>query len=107
MPWPRANSELPRSVSEAMNLHLAFVGKPRPTPVEEQAVTLQCLRGDHTLPATDADVLRSASEVVYRCPDDGAQLLSIRASAYDFHEGDLTIAVGSRQIPWADYVAGD
>ena len=104
MTWPRPGSALPQHLAEAINLHVGSVTETPPEPVSEESLSFRCLHGDHSLPASDAAVSRTASAVIYRCPYDGAQLVSIGHGDYAFSEGELMIEQGDDTISWWDYL---
>lgn len=106
MAWPSPGSALPGSLAEAINLGAARKRDP-PTRVVEDGLTFQCLRGEHRLPAQDAQVERTSQAVLYTCPADGALLCTIEDSAYSFSDADLLVALNGKEVSWWDYLHPD
>jgi hypothetical protein len=76
-----------------------------PEPLAESALTFHCDRGEHNLPATAAEVGRSADQVLYSCPVDGAELVRIRTHSIEFADGELSIDLGHETLSWHEYIS--
>jgi hypothetical protein len=101
--WPQPGAQLPHGLAEAINLSFASMRKEPPRDLTERDLTFSCDRGDHRLAAVDAEVSRSPTAVVYRCPRDGAELVRICDGSYRFADGDLTVDTADGVLSWWDY----
>jgi hypothetical protein len=94
----------PGLLSETINRHMAF-GRTEPLALlSEDQLSFTCLRCGRVLSATEAVLNRTADEVAYSCPDDGAIFATIQESGCGFSEGELRIRVGGEEVDWSDYV---